>query len=158
MKSRRTSFRRDKKYLFESLRSGLNQLIFVGDIFVPLLDLNMVDELVFYPSKLAIVRNGEVYSYHYSQVKVEFEYFGKKRNTKDANVLVRIKTREDSYKFTLDQKKSKPLTANFSIGAKELVYQCAANCSSVKERRVKPRISLISILLAASLIGAAAFL
>ena len=158
MKSRRTSFRRDKKHLFESLRAGLNQLIFVGDIFVPLLDLNMVDELVFYPSKLAIVRNGEVYSYHYSQVKVEFEYYKKGRKTKTADVVVRLKTREDSYKFTLDQKKSKPLTANFSIGAKELVYQCAAKCSSVKERRVKPSISPLTILLTAALIGAAAFL
>lgn len=152
MKNYVSFFKRDPKPIIDVACKVLKQVIIVGDIMVPVLKANIIDEVRFYSKDIAFIKNGSITHYKYREIKAEVAHSYDKKRDKTPSIKVRF-IADDGKVFNLDLSRNKATmrTSSFASQYKDLLYQVALKLPRLRETKMKAKSYLIELCCAAML-------
>lgn len=141
MKNYEYFFKKDPKPVVELAYKALGQIVLVGDILVPALKSNIIDEVRFYSKDISFIKGGAVTHYKYKEVKAEISHsITVKSKKNDPFIKVRF-VADDGKIFNLDltQKSNTFRTSSFSTHHRDFLFQVASKLPRLREKRFKYR-------------------
>ncbi len=144
-------FRRDATPYYDFMAKFLERSLFFGDILVPLVNQNIVDEIRFHRNAISFIKAGEVWTFKNNQVRAIISHSVASKN-KLGNIQIDFVT-DNGMKFRLGLIKSPNYltTPTFSKNRKDFLYRIAKHLPRIKERRLR-QASFFSKLVLASIL------
>lgn len=139
-------FKRDKTPVWELTLKFLKNVIFVGDLIVPFLEDQTIDEVRFYDKEISFIIDGRSRQYKYNQVRaiISHSYSKKKKNV--ARIKIQFLADDNKkYNIELNENKRNVMISKFSKNTRDFLFQVAKKCPRLTEQRFKQTSPLFSL-------------